>query len=241
MGTEYERWLIARGNVFSPSAESIIKLVDKLQAEKWIASLDAGHARKSVDNTFGDDEKAKLAASREPLPATLSRDWFDHPSREDVRLVWSTDAAEPATKYPLSLRPEGRLAYSFEIHRSFEFVYPTSKQIEAIDTVCRCGEDLAFEWDADEVVPPFGAASGIFAECEECSRVFDPAKVSAVVKNPFDGKEEEIFGGAAYRFALKIACGSCFVRDPKLAFAPELVALVSKEFGRDFYEVASLS
>ena len=36
MSSEYERWLIARGNVFSPSADAIVKLVTKLRAAKWI-------------------------------------------------------------------------------------------------------------------------------------------------------------------------------------------------------------
>ena len=234
MAAEYERWLIARGNVFSPSPESIIKLVDKLRAEKWIPqAIETGLAMKSVEA----DEKASAI---EKLPAALTREWFDHPARDDVRLVWRVEGDTQLT-YPLSQRPAAPAKYAFEIHRSFEFVYPISDQIEAIDTVCRCGEDLAFEWDEAEVVPPFGAATGIFAECEECSRVFDPAKVSAVVKNPFDDSEQEVFGGAAYRFAIKIDCGASFVKDARLAFAPELVALVSKEFGRDFYEVASLS
>lgn len=234
MAAEYERWLIARGNVFSPSPESIIKLVDRLREERWIGELADGRARKSVD-------AADEAAATEELPAALTRDWFDHPSREDVRLVWQVDAGRSSLKYPLSIRPEGDAPYTIEVHRSFEFVYPSSKHIAPIDTVCRCGEDLAFEWDPEEVVPPFGAATGIFAECEECSRVFDPAKVSAIVTNPFDGTKEEVFGGAAYRFAIKVHCTDAFVRDPKLAFAPELAALVSKECGRDFYEVGSLS
>lgn len=234
MAAEYERWLIARGNVFSPSPESIIKLVDKLRAEKWIPqAIESGVAMKSGDAD-------KKASAIEKLPTALTREWFDHPAREDVRLVWRIEGGGRLT-YPLSQRPEGNAPYAFEVHRSFEFVYPISDQIEVIDTMCRCGEDLAFEWDEDEVVPPFGAATGIFAECEECSRVFDPAKVSAVVKNPFDDTEEEVFGGAAYRFAIKVDCGPSFVKDARLAFAAELVTLVSKEFGRDFYEVGSLS
>jgi hypothetical protein len=59
------------------------------------------------------------------------------------------------------------------------------------------------------------------------------------VTNPFDGSEQEIQGGCAHRFAIKIDCGKSVVEDAKLVFAPELVALIEKEFGREFYEVGS--
>src|ERR1039458_1154683 len=36
MGVEYERYLIAKGNAFSPSAAAVAKLVERLRKEKWI-------------------------------------------------------------------------------------------------------------------------------------------------------------------------------------------------------------
>jgi hypothetical protein len=261
--SEYERWLIARGNVFSPSAEAIAKLVDKLRAEKWIvdpaspelASLEFKGARealgqktgayaiKRIDNTFGDDRdalRAKIAASTESVPAALDKAWLSDPARENLNLVWWVSAAAPTLKYPLTRRPDGPVSYRFEIHRAHDFVYPISDSIDALDTECRCGNDLAFDWDDDEVVNPFGATSGIYTECDECSRTFDPAQITATITNPFDEKESEVRGGAAYRFAIKIDCRDKFVKDPALAFAPELVALLEKEFNRSFYEVGSV-
>ena len=32
----FERWLIAKGNVFAPNWETLIKLVEKLKEEKWL-------------------------------------------------------------------------------------------------------------------------------------------------------------------------------------------------------------
>ena len=52
--------------------------------------------------------------------------------------------------------------------------------------------------------------------------------------------EEDVRGGAAYRFAIKIDCKESFVEDPALAFAPSLVALVEEEFGRSFFQFGSL-
>ena len=260
MGGEYERWLIAKGNVFSPSAPTVAKFIERLRADHWIvdpasndlaklrfrgkrteqASATGGYAVRAVENRFGKDIAAKLAASTEPQPSAITAAWLAEPSREELRLVWPVDGDEPLpVKYPLSRKPEGAVSYALELHRSEEYVYPISDTIDPIDTECACGEDLEFEWDPDDVVPPFGASTGIFAECEECSRTFDPAKRSAIITNPFDESREEVRGGAAYRFALKVACGQCFVGDPKIAFAPELVALVEKEFGRSFYEVGS--
>ena len=259
MGAHYERWLITKGNVFSPAAASIAKLVDRLRKEKWVidpqspdlaklrfegareqrAKTTGGYAVKTVENRFGGDVAATLAATTDELPAALTAACIDDPGREELRLVWPVRGDAPLpVKYPLSRVPEGAVSYALEIHRADEYVYPTSDSIGAVPCTCKCGEDLAFEWDEDELVPAFAASSGIFTECEECSNTFDPSKGSATITRPFDHKSEEVRGGAAYRFALKIDCGACFVADPALAFAPELVALLEAEFGRTFYEVA---
>jgi hypothetical protein len=259
---EYQRWLIAKGNVFLPSAASVAKLIERLREEKWIvdptsadlaklrfdrskreayAKATGGYAVRTVENRFGKDVAKQLAASTESLPATITAEWLDDPDREELRLVWPVMGEAPLpVQYPLSRMPEGELSWSLELHRAPEYVCPTSETIGSISSTCACGEDLDFEWDEEEVVPAFGASTGIFAECDECSRTFDPAKGSATITNPFDGTTERLPGGAVHRFALKVDCGKCFVADAKLAFAPELVALVEKEFGRSFYEVGSL-
>jgi hypothetical protein len=264
MSVEYERWLIARGNVFSPGADAIVKLVAKLRAERWVvdpASPDlaklefrglreqrgqktGAFAVRRIENTFGagrDGLLAKIAASTESVPAALDAEWLNEPSREDLNLVWSVSSAAPLLKYPLTRRPDGPVSYRFEVHRAADFVYPISDNIDPLPCECRCGNDLSFDWDPAEVENPFGATSGIWTACGECSRTFDPSKEVASVANPFDGSAEDVTGGCAYRFAIKISCGESFVRDAKLAFSPELVALVEKEFGRAFYEVGSVS
>lgn len=258
MAASYERWLIARGNAFSPAAASVVKLVERLRKEKWLveptpselaklqfdgkresfAKATGAYAVKTVENRFGNDASAKIAATTEPLPAALTAEWLEDPSREELRLVWPVSSEGPSSlQYPLSITPAGNLRYSLEVHRADEYVYPTAGAIGPVPTTCRCGEDQAFEWDDEELVPTFGASSGIFAECEECSRTFEPSKGNAVITNPFDGSKAEVPGGAAYRFALKVDCGPCFSPDPKLTFNPLLVALVENEFGRQFYEV----
>ncbi|MGD0526474.1 MAG: hypothetical protein ABSE49_15105 [Polyangiaceae bacterium] len=238
MGRHYQRYLIAKGNAFSPSAVAVAKLVERLRKDKWIPA--GGKAVTTVENTFGDDARAKLAASTAPLPPALTAEWLEDPDREELRMVWPVDAASASSlKYPLTRRPEGGAAYGLELHRAHDYVYPSGATIEAIPTTCVCGEDLGFHWDEDEVVPAFGTASGIFAECEACSRTFDPTKGAAVLTNPFDGTKTTARGGAAYRFALEVDCGGSFVADPGLAFAPELVALVEDEFGREFFQVGT--
>jgi hypothetical protein len=252
----YERWLVAKGNVFLPSAATVAKLVERLRAEKWIvdptpaelaklrfrggraelAKATGGYAVKTAENTFGGDAAAQLAATTEALPTTVTAEWLADEAREEIRLVWPVDGDDPPVKYPLSRRPEGAVRWSFELHRAPEYVYPVASGIGPIPTECRCSEDLSFEWDEDEVVPAFERSTGIFAECDECSRTFDPSKGSATIKNPFDGTKDTVPGGGAYRFALKVDCGEHYVEDANLAFAPELVALVEKEFGRSFYE-----
>jgi hypothetical protein len=239
MGVEYERWLIAKGSVFLPSAAALVKLVERLRKEGWIGKT-GGVAVKTVDAASGDDARARRAAATEPLPAALTAAWLDDPEREELRLVWPVEGEASVLRYPLSQRPEGPVTYSFELHRASDYVYPTSETIDPVPSRCVCGEELAFQWDTDEVVPAFEASSGIFAECEACSRTFDPAKGVAQVQNPFDGSTESIRGGAAYRFALKVDCGKCFVEDASLAFAPELVALVEEEFGREFVQIGAV-
>jgi hypothetical protein len=232
----YARWLVAKGNVFLPSSAAVAKLVEALRADRWIGP--GGHAIKSVENRFGRDDEAKRKASTEPQPDAISAEWLDAPDREELRLVWP--ARGPlSVKYPLVPSPDGEAEFLLELHRAPEYVYPTARNIKRVPMTCLCGEDLSFEWDEDEVVAPFEASTGIFAECDECSRTFDPSKGSAVIENPLDGSRERVPGGAAYRFALRAVCGTGFVADPKVAFDPALVALVEKEFGRSFYQFAS--
>lgn len=232
MSGTYQRWLLAKGNVLTPGPAAIVKLVERLRKEKWIPES-GGHAVKTVD-------KADAAKATEKQPAPLTADWLAAPDREEMRLVWAVEGDGGRLTYPLTMKPDGNVTYSIELHRAPEFVYPVADNIEMIDTTCNCDEDLAFDWDEDEVVPAFRSSVGIFAECEECSRTFDPAQESATIKNPFDeSDEEDVFGGAAYRFALKVDCGKSFVADPRLAFAKELVTLFEEEFGRSFYEVGA--
>jgi hypothetical protein len=260
MTVEYERYLVARGNAFSPSAAAVAKLVERLRKDGWIsdpgkpaharlrfrdgrarlASKTGGYAVITVEKTFGDDLGARLAATTSPLPIPLTAAWLDAPEREELRLVWPVDADDLPLRYPLTRRPAGPTLYALELHRAHDYVYPICEGIDPIPTTCVCGEDLGFHWDEDEVVPAFGASSGIFAECEACSRTFDPTKGAAVLTKPFDGTRTEVRGGAAYRFALKVDCGSCVVADATLAFAPELVSLVEEEFGREFFEVGAV-
>jgi len=240
MGAQYARWLIARGNSFAPAAASVVKLVERLQKEGWIPER-GGLAVTTIENTFGNDPAPKRAASTKPQPVPITADFLDDDSREELRLVWPAGGPGSPAKYPLSGKPEGTATYTIEVHRAAEYVYPTAPTIGAVPTLCNCKEDLSFEWDEEELVPAFANATGIFAECEACSRTFDPSKGSAIIANPFDmSLSEEVRGGAAYRFALVVDCGEHFVRDAKLAFAPELTALVAKEFGRELYEVGAL-
>ena len=123
----YERWLVARGNVFLPSAATVAKLVEKLRAEKWIvdsasgeltklrfsgkreehAKATGGYAVKTVENTFGDDVDARISASTEPLPQAITTEWLADDDREEIRLVWPVTSDDPPVKYPLSRRPDG--------------------------------------------------------------------------------------------------------------------------------------
>lgn len=234
MSGSYQRWLIAKGNVLSPGPAAIAKLVERLRKEKWIPAS-GGHAIRTVD-------KAAAAKATEKLPEDITADWIaGEPEREEMRIVWTIEGdVAKDLEYPLSLEPEAKVAYSIELHRAPEYVYPVADNIEMIDTTCNCDEDLTFDWDEDEVVPAFKSSVGVFAECEECSRTFDPAQEEATITNAFDEDEEEdVRGGAAYRFALKVDCGKSFVADAKLGFAKALVTLFEEEFGRTFYEVGA--
>jgi len=238
---DYRRYLIPGGNVLSPGGEALVKLVERLRADKWIPSdRAAGSAVRTIDNEHGDDAAKKRAAQTEPLPDPLTKEWLDAPAREELRLVWRVGPSSSDTKYPLTHRPEGAAPYTLELHRCPEFVYPVAKTIGALPSVCRCGEDLSFSWDEDEIVPAFVSSTGIFTECEECSRTFDPAKATAVIESPFGGPSQELRGGAAYRFALVVDCGGAFVKDPSIGFVPELTALMGEIFGRTFNEVGAV-
>lgn len=238
---DYRRYLIPGGNVLSPGGDALVKLVERLRKDKWIPSdRAAGSAVRTIENEHGGDAAKRRAAQTEPIPEPLTKEWLDAPAREELRLVWNVGPSDSETKYPLTHRPEGAAPFTIELHRCTEFVYPVAKTIGPLPTTCRCGEDLSFEWDEDELVPAFVSSTGIFTECEECSRTFDPSKGTATIENPFGGPSEELRGGAAHRFALVVDCGSSFVKDPSLALSPELTALFGELFGRTFYEVGAV-
>ncbi len=210
----FERWLIAKGNVFAPSWDTIIGIVGKLREEKWLVG--GGRAFTTVEK--GD-------TSSEPVPATMDRAWLDDESREELRMVWTVGERSPLAGP----------AKTIELQRAPDFVYPTRKNIGALPTTCRCKEDLSFEWDEEELSPTFERSTGIYTECEACSRTFDPAKGMAKIMDPLTKNVEEVAGGAAYRFAVKVES------DDVAPFARDLVALLEKEFGRTFYEVGAKS
>lgn len=237
MAGRYQRWLIAKGH-FAPGSVAVAKLIERLRKESWLPP-DGGEAITTIDNDFGDDAAKKKAAQTKPLPKTIDKEWLDDGDREEIRLVWPVNGG--GITYPLTHKPEGAASYAFEIHRAGEYVCPVAKTITPLATVCNCGEDISFAWDPDEVVPAFEKSTGIFTECEECSRTFDPSKVTSMITNPFDGSKEEVRGGGAYRFAIVIDCGESYVGDARLAFAPELVAILENEFNRSFYEIGTLS
>jgi hypothetical protein len=235
----HEQWFIPRGSAFLPSGAGIAKLVEKLRKEKWLPdpAPAAAFAARTVDNEVGDDARARIAARREPMPATITAAWLDHPDREELRLVWPASGHDGS--YPLTRKPEGGAAYALELHRASDYVYPVSRSLGGIPTKCACGDDLAFGWDEDEVIPAFERSTGIFAECEACSRTFDPSKGVGILTDPYSQEKTEVRGGAAHRFALKIVCGA-FAPGPRIAFAPELAALVQDEFGREFFDFCAI-
>jgi hypothetical protein len=206
----YRRWLTAKGNVFCPSGAAIAQLAERLRKEGWIA--DGG--------------------TKTPTP--LDGAWIDNPVRSDLVLGWPAARALLAATHgapPVDV--------VLELHRGEDFVYPSANGIGRIETECDCGEDLAFEWDADEVTPPFGAAMGIFTECSECSRTFDPARSEAEILDPATGRTTSVRGGAAYRFALVVKAS--LPDGPVPAMSAELVATCAAEFNRSFYELGVLA
>ena len=106
----FERWLIAKVNVFAPNWETLINLVSKLKEEKWLVGK--GTAYVTVE---------KGEPNTETIPDTIERAWFDDESREELRMVWKVEDKSPLAG----------AASSIEIHRAPDFVYPIRKSIGA--------------------------------------------------------------------------------------------------------------
>ena len=261
MTRDYRRWLVPKGNTFCPSGAAIAQLVEHLRKEKWIcdpasasfrdlrfdgaplAAKTGGFAKRAIEVAT----PRNAAAGWERMPLPLEAAWIDDLDRSDLALRWpvhpgaSWKWSDATLRYPLDRAPEVSAAYDLEIHRSEEFVYPISGCIDALVADCSCGEDLGFEWDDDEIHSPFGATTGIFAECSECSRTFDPSHLEAEVRDPLTGRKTSMRGGAAYRFALVVDCGAAFPENgPLPAFHADLKTLFETDFGRDFYEIGAI-
>ena len=237
MGVEYERWLLAKGAVFSPSAAAVATLVEKLRKERWIpeaAGARRAHRGQRLRQRRREEARGEHRGAAEG--PHRARGWTIPrarscascgPSRATRREV-PAHAAPGRRGLPT---PSSSTARPSTCTRSSETIE------SAADDVRRAARTSASSGTRTRSCPRSAPRGGIFAECEACSRTFDPGKRAAAITNPFDGESEQVMGGAAYRFALKVDCGKCFVGDAALAFQRELVALVEGEFGRDFFEV----
>ena len=77
MGVEYERWLIAKGNVLLPAAATVAKLIELLREQKWIvdpipASLERlrfeGSRASFADDAWIASQQSLRSGTREDAP-----------------------------------------------------------------------------------------------------------------------------------------------------------------------------
>ena len=187
MGVEYERYLIAKGAAFSPSAAAVATLVEKLRKDKWLPDA-PGHAVRTVDNDFGSDVAKKRAASTEAQAKVITAAWLERSlargaaPRVAGRGRRREVSADDAPAGPGHLRNRAPPLRRVRL--------PAGRNDRSFADDVRMRRRPRLPVGLRRGVPAFGTSGGIFAECEACSRTFDPGKRAAAITNPFDRYEE---------------------------------------------------
>jgi hypothetical protein len=259
-GLEYAHYLIPRANEFRPTPAQVASLT--------LAWLDAGYIpkvgsaalsrltfSKSIWAEAAKETGAVLLKNRidfkpalVPLDAATQTDL----ATRDFRLMWPIQTAWTAgLKYALDQMPVARRGtdgpgYNLEIHSLADYVYISSDVIAPFPNVdpaarpvlCKVsGTDIHYvAQPIDRMFDHLG--SRIRHTCPTCSTVFRPQERRVSVRDGWSGERRDVAGGATYRFAIVIDCGTDIPEQTPKAVG-EFKAITEAALGQTLYEIGN--
>jgi hypothetical protein len=185
MGVEFRTLLIPRDNTFRPDVAGARLLIAAWRQAGFLPSADAVLRFPGRETRF--DEHSDLSAPEFMLQWSI----------DDRRL---TNVRHPLTD--IVEDPEQGAYYDIRLHFSDDFIEVASELINPPLTECTCGEDLAYEPEADIFY-----AARIRRVCAVCGEAYRPQDHIGSYRDGITGAERELIGGANHRFAIVIDCG----------------------------------
>lgn len=259
-GLEYAHYLIPRANDFRPTLAQVASLT--------IAWLDAGYIPKAGSAALQriDYTKSIWAEAAKATGSALLKNRIDFKSApvpldaatqtelaaRDYRLIWPIQTAWTAgLKYALDQMPTARRGtdgpgYNLEIHSLNDYVYVSSELIASFPNVdpaarpvpCKVsGTDIHYVSEPiDRMFDQLG--SRIRHTCPTCSTIFKPQERRVSVRDGWTGERRDVAGGATYRFAIVIDCGTDIPEQRPNAVA-EFKAICEAAIGQPLYEIGN--
>lgn len=206
-----------------------------------------GYALRTVDNP-GAPRMLKLADHAIAAPIPVTADWISSlrtptstdPQRDELALVFTVDSGDEgfdgaAIAYPFAAGEDESGYHDVVIHASRDFVHHASESMDPIDTLCTCGQDLAYQPDPYnlDVWLAIRHEERIRARCPRCASPFNPSQRRSSRRDSGTGKPlPPLAGGGAYRFALLVDCGKGWPRDcGPIAIAPAFLDTCATTLG----------
>ncbi len=227
MGVEYRHYLVPGDRTFAPDPARIARLVETLRDRQWIITT-GGSAFRTFDNPHAprmlrtaDTAIAVLVPVTGDWIASLSDQASADPQRAELALVFTVDSVDDAfddtdIAYPFAAGADESGYHDIVIHASRDFIHHTSENTAPLDTLCECGEELAYFPDpVDHTLwLAIRFESRIRARCPRCKSAFDPSMRMGCRSDGYTGQPlAPLAGGGAYRFAIIVDCGKGWPRD----------------------------
>jgi hypothetical protein len=227
MGVEYRHYLVPEDRTLASDPATIARVVEMLRGRPWVTTT-GGNAFRTFDNPHAPRMlKTAEAAIAVPMPVTaewiasLTDEASSDPLRAELALAFTVDSGddpfdETDVAYPFAAGANESGYHDIVIHASQDFIHHMSENTDPIDTLCACGEDLAYDPDPTLRTPWLAIRfeSRIRARCPRCEAAFDPSRRGGGRTDGYTGKPlPALAGGGAYRSAIIVDCGKGWPRD----------------------------
>lgn len=259
-GLEYGHYLIPRVGGFRPSPAQVQTLIKAMVEEGYLAATgSAAFQRLSFKDSNWSEAAAKTGATllrdrvsfngvTVPLDfeTTASLASGDYRLLFPIRTAWTAGLKLPLDQSAPARRGEDGPGYDIEIHNASNYIYVTSDLIGSFPTVDPAARPVACKVSGTNLLYAAERVNNMFDRigdrirhtCPTCATIFNPLERPVRVIDGWSAEPSTIQGGATYRFAILIDCGSA-IPEQRPQATPEFKALCERALGVDLYEIGT--
>jgi hypothetical protein len=259
-GLEYGHYLIPRTNDVRPDATRVATLVKALVDAGYLAATGTpAFQRLKFTDSIWSEAAAKTGATYlsnrvdfkgVPVPlddaTTQALAQGDYRLLFPIRTAWTAGLKLPLDQSAPARRGEDGPGYDIEFHSANDYVHLTSELIGTFPTVdpatrpvpCKVsGTNLRYAAErVDNMFDRLG--DRIRHTCPTCSTIFRPQERPVRVLDGWTGTPAIVQGGATYRFAVVIDCGTS-IPEQRPSATPEFKALCERVLATPLYEIGT--